>query len=487
MGSKAFKIGVAGIFHETNTFVARPTVEADFHSHWLCGSRQVAGFYERTTTTMGGIIDAATALGVELAFGLYTEAPPAGMVSAEAAELLLQAIVDSLDTDVDAIILLLHGAMVAEQYPDFEGECLRRVRASHSVSGEVPLVLTLDLHANISAEMVQLSDLIIGYNTFPHVDMYECGQEAVARAVEMIQGSIRPCQAYAHTGRLIAPQATLTSTGSMQALMEQAFELEQFPQVINVTVAGGFPYSDVKEAGMSFVVTTDSDPALAERLADELRADAMKRMDGKGFQVSLSSPEAAIEQALQAAEGPVILVEGSDNVGGGSPADGTYVLQHLIGIPQRALIVICDAEAVQAAIEAGTGAAFAGYVGGKTDRLHGEPVYIQGTVRMLHNGVFHNVGPYRTGQRVEMGPTAVLQAEHLTIMLTTKRTPPFDVGHIQCAGLQPAEFKLIVVKSAAAWQAAFGSYAKQVYHVDTPGCTSANLSHFQYQHASGRI
>ncbi|MBP1988518.1 M81 family metallopeptidase [Paenibacillus eucommiae] len=485
MKGKGLKIAVTGIFHETNTFVPAPTLEESFREHWLSGNDPIFDFYEGTTTTMGGVIDSAKAHGADLAAGLYTEAPPGGIISALTADVLLDAMIDSIDATADGLVLLLHGAMVAENYRDFEGECLRRVRERFGDKGHFPVILTLDLHANISRQMVQLSDVIIGYNTYPHVDMYECGVKAVELAIRLLREEMAPRQAHAHTGMLVVPQGMMTAEGSMKALMDRAFDMEMDDKVLNVTVAGGFPYSDVQDAGMSFVVTTDGDAELAERYANELKAFAIEQRES--FNVSYCSPQAAIEQALAQPEGPAILAEGSDNVGGGGPADATHILKHLVDIPESTLMVICDAEAVQAAEAVGVGGEFSGYVGGKTDKLHGKPVLIQGKVRHLYDGIFHNVGAYRTGQQVDMGKTAVIQCGHLTLMLTTKRVPPFDLGHVRCVGLWPTDFKVIVVKSAVAWQAAFGAFAKQVIHVDTPGCSSANLLHFEYQYAGQPI
>lgn len=482
MEGKGLNIAVAGIFHETNTFVSAQTSEEAFREHWLCGNELVFNFYEGTTTTMGGVIDSAKSHGATIAAGLYAEAMPGGIVSAQTADVLLDTLIDSIDANADGLVLLLHGAMVSENYRDFEGECLRRIRERFGGREKFPVILTLDLHANISEQMVQLSDVIIGYDTYPHIDMYECGMEAVDLLIRMLREELNPCRAYAYTEMLVVPQGMMTAEGSMKALMDRAFDMELDDKVLNVMVAGGFPYGDVKEAGMSFVVTTDGDSELAERYANELKAFAIEQRES--FNVSYCSPQAAIEQALAAPEGPVILAEGSDNVGGGGPADATHILEHLVGITRSTLIVICDAEAVDTAFAVGVEGDFVGYVGGKTDSFHGKPVLIEGMVRHLYDGVYHNIGAYRTGQQVNMGRTAVVQCGNLTLMLTTKRVTPFDLAHVSSAGLWPTDFKLIVVKSAVAWRAAFGAFAKQVIHVDTPGCSSANLSHFQYQYAS---
>lgn len=163
-----------------------------------------------------------------------------------------------------------------------------------------------------------------------------------------------------------------------------------------------------------------------------------------------------------------------------APADATHVLAELVGVSQRSLIVICDPEAAVAACQIGLGGVFEDSVGGKSDRLHGKPVAVKGMVRLLFDGAYRHVGPYMTGQRVDMGRTAVIECGQLTIVLTEKRVAPWDLGHVLSVGLRPEDFKIIVAKSAIAWQAAFGPIAKHVINIDSPGCCSASLRHFQY-------
>ncbi|WJH32874.1 MlrC C-terminal domain-containing protein [Paenibacillus sp. CC-CFT747] len=156
------------------------------------------------------------------------------------------------------------------------------------------------------------------------------------------------------------------------------------------------------------------------------------------------------------------------------------MLAELVGVRQKALAVICDPEAVQEAFRLGIGETFEGRIGGKSDSLHGEPVAVKGRIRLMFDGAYRHVGPYMTGQRADMGRTAVVECGSLTLILTEKRTAPWDAGHVLSVGLQPADFKIIVAKSAIAWQAAFGPIAKHVVNVDSPGCCSANLKHFHY-------
>jgi microcystin degradation protein MlrC len=471
------RIAVAGIFHETNTFAPGRTLHKHFMEEQVVGLEAFLERYAGTRTSMGGVIDAARRHGVMLEPGLYTAAMPSGMVESNTADWLLDRLVDSIPADTSGLVLILHGAMVSEQYADFEGECLRRLRAR--LGERYPIAVTMDLHGNVSVEMAKLADFIVGYDTYPHIDMYERADEAFDLLMRFIGGEIAPARAYAHPGMLVVPQAMMTDAGSMKKLMDMAYTMEEDPRVLNVTVAGGFPYSDVHDAGMSFVVTTDGDAELAKGYAVQLANAAIEMKDQFGF--AHVTPADAVAEALAAAAGPVILVEGSDNVGGGAPADATHVLKHLTDISQKALAVIKDEAAVLRAFAAGIGGLFEEGVGGKTDRLHGEPVYVKGKVRLLFDGRYRHIGPYMTGQIANMGKTAVVECGHLTLVLTERCAAPWDLGHIRSVGLWPEDFKIILVKSAIAWQTAFGPFAKHIIYVDSPGCCSANLHHFEYK------
>lgn len=470
-------IGVIGVIHETNTFAPGTTGLDSFAGDWIQGKEAFLDRYTGTKTSMGGVIDAAAALGLELIPGLYTQATPSGMVSDEAFDAIANGLADSVQPEVDGLVVILHGAMVAVSYPDAEGEILRRLRAK--LGSALPIAVTLDLHANISEEMVALSNMIVAYDTYPHVDIYDRAVEATGLLKRRLDGEIEPVQKLIHTRMLVAPQAMLTDSGAMKELMDLAFELEKQPNILNISVAGGFPFSDVEDAGMTFVVTADKDLGSAERCAERLREAAWSRRER--FLVRQTDPAEAVEQAVRHPEGPVILTESSDNVGGGSPADSTTLLPHLLAAPKKSLIVLCDPEAARMAAKLGIGGELSCSVGGKTDDKHGEPVPITGTIRTLFDGNYRHIGAYMTGQHARMGLTAVVQCGSVTVVLTEKRVAPWDPGHVRSVGLDPESYHIIVVKSALAWKTAFGDVAKLAIDVDTPGCCTANLHRFRFE------
>jgi microcystin degradation protein MlrC len=471
------KIGVVGVIHETNTFAPGLTGLDAFKNEWIVGTAAFLERYTGTKTSMGGVIDAASELGLELRPGFYTQATPSGMVTDEAFNAIADGIADSADLDIDGLVVILHGAMVAASYPDAEGDILRRLRAKLGTS--LPMAVTLDLHGNISPEMVDLSNIIVAYDTYPHVDTYDRAVEAVHLLKSQLDGHIKPVQRLVHTRMLVAPQAMLTASGVMKEIMDLAFGLEKQPGVLNISVAGGFPYSDVEDAGMTFVVTVDNDPVLAERCCEQLRAAAWERRER--FAVQQLEPAEAVALAVRHPEGPVILIESSENVGGGSPADATHILPHLLAAPKKSLIVIRDPEAVRMAAKLGIGELLRFAIGGKSDNLHGEPVPVEGKIRTLFDGNYRHVGAYMTGQYARMGLTAVIECGNVTVVLTEERVAPWDPGHVKFVGLIPEQFHMIVVKAAIAWRTAFGDVAKLVIEVDTPGCCTANMHRFHYE------
>lgn len=478
------RLSIVGVFHETNSFAPGLTELENFRSEWVEGS---PAFYERytgTRTSMGGMIDAARAEGAELSCGVYLYATPSGMVSAAAAAAILARLESAADASADGVLVILHGAMAAEGIPDMEAEALRRIRGK--LGPTTPIAITLDLHANISQEMLNPIQIVTGYDTYPHIDPYERAVEATVLLARTIRGEIRPVHALARPGLLIAPPAMLTDeAGPMRELIELAHELEQERGVLSIMLAGGFPYCDVPAAGMAVVVTTDGDADQAKRLSETLSQAAWERRER--FLCEALAPDEALRLALEVPAGPVVLVEASDNVGGGAPGDATFLLERLVGLPAKSLIVICDREAVRAAHALGIGGSFNEAVGGKSDRRHGDPVRVQGQVKLLGDGKYIHIGPYMTGQRADMGLTAVVEAGGLTLLLTELRTPPWDLGHVASLGLVPEDYRLIVVKAAVAWKTAFGDLCSRSILVDTPGCCATNVTHFHYEQVTRPI
>ncbi len=467
-------IAVGGLFHETNTFVAMRTELAQFEACALLRGGDILERYRGTGGTWGGIIDRAEERGIRLAPALYAEAVPGGIVDHALFLRLADELVDRLDRGADGILLVLHGAMVTSEEQDAEGWLLQRCR--ERFGPELPIVCTIDLHANLTPEMVSRSHCLVGYDTYPHTDYYPRAVEAVDILHGIVRGELSPTSFLYKPDAMPAVQSMLTDAPPMRSLIELAHRIEREPGTINVTIAGGFPYSDVYWAGMGFVVTTNRNPAAAERWARAVgeRFEALEPQ----FAVALPGPDEGVRLAKAAGAFPVVLVDSSDNVGGGSAGDGTDVLAAVLkhGL-KPSVAMIADPEAVREAIAAGIGGELAASVGGKTDRLHGEPVAIRGTVVRLSDGRYRSE---RTGEPKEMGRTAVVDCDGVYVVLTTERVPAFDLAAIESVGLHLKQMRYIVVKGAVQWKSSYGKIAASSIEVDAAGATSADFRRFRY-------
>ncbi len=479
------RLATAGVCHETNTFAAGLTPLRDFERGGgfpgLMSGEAILESHRGTAGGTGGFIAAAEACGdVELVPLLWTFPQPSGTVEQAAFEAVSAELLRLLAAagPVDGVLLELHGAMVTEDCPDAEGELLRRVRGV--VGPDLPIVSTLDLHANISHEMVQHATALIGYDTYPHVDAFERGQEALHVIRDAVAGRMRPIAALAQIPMLIGPPRQCTLMPPMSELMALVHEREAQPGLLSITFAGGFPFADTPVTGAAIVAIADGDAALAARTAEELAAAVWARRED--FRLTLTPMPEAIAWAREHG-GPVILADGSDNPGGGAPCDGTVMLQALIEAqaPRTAVAVIADPEAVAAAWDAGEGNEATLTIGGKTDDRHGAPLTLTGTVRLLSDGNYINEGPMFTGLHVAMGRTAVFVVGEVEIVLTERRVQPWDAQALRSVGIEPAERLIIGLKSAVHFRAHYGPLARRIFEIDTPGIHNPDVTQYDFR------
>jgi microcystin degradation protein MlrC len=493
------RVAAAQIAHETNVFSSVKTDFAAFETSGLHRGAEAIVANRDTNTEFGGFITGAAAQGFDLIPILAVWATPSGMVTREAIERLTALLGDGLraalaDGPLDGVLLALHGAMVTERDDDGEGYLLEAVR--DVVGPDVPVVATLDLHANISWRMVELADVLIGYDTYPHVDMAERAEEACAVLARLMRGELRPTPALRKPPMLPTSQRMTTSRMPMRALMERAQEMEEDPRVINATVAGGFPPADVADAGFGVLVTTDGDPALAATLADELAAEAWALRDG--FLGGVASFEHAAELIASLDEdelelpagGPLALVDIGDNPWTGGPGDSAELVRFLFAhrVHDAAVALIKDPDVVRQAIIAGPGATISVTLGGKTDRRHGESLSVRAYVKLISDGRYVNDGPMMGGLGVDLGATALLlcqptdgSAPPVEVLVTTRAETPIDLNVFRCHGIEPTRRRVLGLKGKGHFRAAFEPIARRVVLVEGPGITGADLSRLDFK------
>jgi len=471
-----YRIVFGGMSHETNTFSTVKTTLEDFRPVY---GDEITEKYKGTRTSIGGYIDVLEREGFEYLQTIMASATPAGPLRNADYWEIVEEIKDGIRGAgrVDGVLLSLHGAMIAEDVPEAEGTLLREVK---ELVGDTPVIITLDLHGLISEMMVEHCDAIFGYDTNPHVDMYERGVEAAECMVKAVQGALRPVVAHKKL-RMVPPTINQrTGEGPMVKLLETARCMERHPGVINVCLFPAFPYADVERVGSAVVAVTDDDPELAQRLCDELGEQMWSLREE--FLKPLTPLKEAVRAAMDAPEGPIILADVADNPGGGAPGDGTEILRALLrrGAENVGVACIKDPEAVAKAIEVGVKGTLDMEIGGKTDGYHGKPLRVKGAVRTITDGRFiHKAGS--VGVPADVGRTAVIAVQGVEIILTERSHAPNDPEVYRRNGIEPTDKKILVLKSRGHFRAAYEPFSKAVIEVNAPGLTTPNLGWFTYR------
>jgi microcystin degradation protein MlrC len=386
---------------------------------------------------------------------------------------------------VDAVFLDLHGAMTAEHIADGEGELLRRIRA---LAPDLPVAVTLDMHTNCTAEMVANADAIIGYKTYPHVDMYEVGRQIGTVLWDKIEGRADPVMAWGAAPILAQTLRMGTADEPMKSLQEATRREEEAPGVLAATVLGGFPMVDVPHAGLSVVTVADGDIGLAEAARDRLLARAWEARQGLIYRPR--GLRASIETARAVNKAPAILLDHADNVGSGGTSDVMTVIDAVLaaGLDRVAMAALCDAEAAAAMHAAGEGAEITIALGGKTEMpslgLNGRPLRLTGRVLKVTDGRWTVEGPMYTGVEVDTGPTAVFATGGMKIVVTSRHHEPWDAGILTNNGIDPAACSYILLKSRIHYRAGFQPIQPDLgvhFTLDGEGVTTSDNTILTYR------
>ena len=480
------EILVGGIYHESHSFSSEPTDLESFRNVLLLEGEDSIGKMRGTTSEMYGFIKGAEKFGFELIPSLWAWTVSTAPVQAETLDYLINVVRQSFEKaeKVDGILFALHGAMVAEQCLDGDGYILSKFRGF--AGDEIPIVVTLDLHANISELMVEKADALIGYDTYPHGDQVERGLEAAETLVKTIKGEIKPTMALAKPPMIIVPQKQSTDAFPMNEMITLAHEAENDEAVLSVSVAGGFSYSDVPEIGSSIVVITDDNLTLAEKLAKSISNHFWELREE--FVPKLPSVSEAVKEAIESDSHPVLLADVGDNIGAGTTGDSTFILEELINQKaESAVVIIADEDAVKKAVGSGVGQTAELSIGGKIDKLHGKSLLLNCRVKLISDGVFQNRGDMRDGIIENMGVTAVVEANGIKIVLTTIKMPPWNLEQLRSVGIEPKNEKIIVLKSAVAFRAAYESIAGKIIEVNSPGLSSVDLTRFDFKNLRTKL
>ena len=492
------KLVIARMQHETNTFSPVPTPLAAFGTGNGSGPYYDGGARKAMTgarVAMGAFLALAEARGCAIVTPLAAMAYPSAPVQAAAYTHMCDTICAAIAQGCDGIMLDLHGAMVAENSDDGEGDLLERIRR---IAPNVPMTVALDLHGNISEKIVRNADIIVGFKTYPHIDMYETGEHAGRLLFDMLDGKIKPVIGYRRASVLAQTLEMNTNIGAMKEALDGAKWRESDKGILACSVFGGFPQADTPDAGMSVVVVTDANwrgaTDLAQATADwgvaflrSRRSEFIFKQVPLAQSMSRATGEAAKPCVTQKRK-PIILLDHGDNCMSGGTCDTIDVLRAALGAGFEDIVVgpTCDPQAVEAMVKAGVGATLTLRVGNKTpmpkiDIPHPVPFELTGTVRTITNGEYVVSGPIFTGDTLYMGRTAVLDTGRAKIVVTSQMQEPLDLGCFTSVGIDPTEARFLILKSRMYFRPVFEPLAQVVIPCASAGVTSSDNTIFKFE------
>jgi microcystin degradation protein MlrC len=487
----AIRVAVAGISHESNSFNQTRATLSDFEGEDALSGNRAAwlGTTARSSTNASGMIAGAAQNAIDLFPIHFFQAVPRGPIDDRGFDTMVNRIIQGLKAGpaYDGLLLTLHGAMVVQSYPSGDAEIVRRIR--QAMGPRFPIAVTHDFHANVDPAIIAGANIVITGKECPHLDTKERGFQTAQILARMIKGEVKPVMYMVKPPMMLNLIHHDTYRAPLKAIVDASKEAEKIPGMLAVSIPGGYQYGDVPAMGPSVIVITDNDPALAKREAERLGALLWGTRDQLKF--DLPDQARAVRMAIEGDKFPVTLMDAGDNVGGGAAGDSTFVLAELV--KQKAegwVMAIFDPQAVQKAVSAGVGRPFSFPVGGKTDKVHGDPVPIRGRVKSLHDGKFVETEVRHGGTRYwDSGLTAVIEVEGSTpdlpnlLVLNSKRTTPMSIHQLVSVGVYPEREKILVAKGTIAPLAAYEPVSKRIITVDSGGACAVNPARFTYKMA----
>ncbi|GGM33441.1 M81 family metallopeptidase [Microbacterium saperdae] len=472
------RVGIVGVFHETNSFSEHGTDRESFRPRWYLGEEFTTAF-AGSRTVGGGFLDGNAEHGVESVplFGAY--ATPSGQITASTFADILSAIRTTLEPtapELDGILLELHGDMDVELVSDPEETITALVR---ELVGTLPIVAVLDFHTNMSRPRLAQADLLVGYRENPHIDTYDRGREAAAHLARLLRGEAAPARAHRGLAIVAPPVAQRTTIEPFATITARARQLAAHPAVWSVNVHGGYAYLDASYTGIGFTAFAD---AGSGELADSIVAElsTLTTTLAPTLVKEYPSPESAVATALEGA-GVCAIVDTGDNINGGSPGDTTW-LAHAARTyaPARFLTTICDPTAIEQLRDVPIGESAAVSIGGWAGESAGAPLVGTATVVGRSAGVFVNEGPMATGATIDMGAACWVRLDNIDIVLQQRASQPNDPQMFLHLGIDPRGYDAVMLKGAAAVRAGWAPYVDGFVDAGTRGETDSVLDRLPY-------
>lgn len=472
--SESRRIAVAELKQESNSFAPAPTSLQSFRDFHLWYGSDVVSHLRNTNTEVGGFLDVCETYRWSVQPILAAFAVSGGPLTADCFAYLLDELLTRLTSvgPLDGVLLALHGAMLAEGEDDPDGYVLTRVR--ELVGPRVPVVASLDLHANLTARMVSAADALVGFRTCPHIDQHDTGRRAAMLMARLLAGE-RLTMRFIKLPMISPASLHLDNQeGPFQRLMNASRMLEQ-GSVLSTSIFTVQPWLDIPHLGHATlaIATEEMEAVKAAQTLAQLVWNERHAL----IAVDLVPPDEAIRRALSAPVGPILLSELADGTGAGSPGDATAALSALLAAaPDRPCLAwIYDPEVAAEAQTIGVGGQIDVLVGGKRDRLYNRPIRFRGVVDLVCPASFHFSGQGYTGIGMDMGLSAILRCGQVALLVTSKPVMTVDPALYRAVGLEPSQAQIVLVKSHIQFRAGYAGLARGVILLDTPGVSSDHL------------
>ena len=480
----AFQILSAEISHETNTFNVHPTDIQKFQNRYLLDGPAAIASRGDSNTELSGVLDISRTHGWELTHAISAAAGPGGRVTDDAFDYLCAPLIKAAKRGGwDGVLLILHGAMVSVSYDDGEAEILRRLRAV--IGPDVPIAVTLDPHANVSAAMCELAQILVSFTTYPHVDIRATGGRVAELLHRAVAGDSNPITLRAHLPMLEEANGGRTDFGPMIERHALGRAREARKGIYAVSINAGFPCADIADVGPTVLVTSEIGVSGAQAIADEIADDIWERRDEKLNHYLDVEQAAEMAAAWKPGAGPLVIADYADNPGSGAYGDSTALLSALLkyDVDNTCFGPMIDPEAAMAIRSEAVGNSVTLNLGGKTaPSFGGGPIQVTGTVQWVGEGRFTGSGPILGGQQRSFGTTAVLRVQGIDILIVTIAHQLLDLRQFEAFGIQPKDMSVVALKSMQHFRAAFTPIAGRIVVCDGGALCTLNYSALDYRH-----
>ena len=477
------KIMIAEFMHETNTLIAQRTSLQDFKNYEFLYGDDIFGHFRNVKNEMGGFLEVLEEeQDLTVIPAVAAQATPGGIVSQEVYDLTAQALKSTLEAhpDIDGVLFAMHGAMVTEAFEDGEGEMLEYLRSI--IGPDIPVFVTLDLHANITRKMLTHATALFPCDNYPHTDSYDKGLLAAQLMLRTLRKEIKPVMRWQKLNMIFPIMPT--SFPVMKELSDYCRQERQREGILSASIVHGFLCADIRDLGASVLAISDSSAEKAQKLADDL-AGALweKRHELKRRCFDLDEALSAVQSASD--PGFFVFADITDNPGGGAAGDSTHMLRQLLErhVENVAVASIFDPETVAAAQKSGVGTTFSCSLGGKSaPEIVGEPINAPAYVKSLSDGTIIYKGQMDHGAKMTTGLTAVLVIQGIEVIVTSKRLQPRDIEIFRANGIEPRDKRIVVTKSSVHYRACYEQEALGCFDIEEPGVMPQTPGQITYEH-----